>query len=223
MHSSPVHHIFQRTFPVCLALIPIGFLFGILAGQQGLSALSVLLLSIFGFTGSGQFIFLGFYQDHFLQIGYFTAFLIILSMNIRYIPMTLTTIPSNAYPKSLILYSHLLSDESFAVEKLSDDYNTHFKIRIYVFFTWILSTVAGQISSAFIPQDWISLLNISFPIAATLFTLSLLNIQAKYINRKAVKLIILFSLNLLLFMIIGANLFWLPAIILNYFFLKSFK
>ncbi|QIO06103.1 AzlC family ABC transporter permease [Acinetobacter shaoyimingii] len=223
MHTSYEHHIFQRTFPVCLALIPIGFLFGILAGQQGLNLISVLLLSIFGFTGSGQFIFLGFYQDHFLKIGYFTAFLIILSMNIRYIPMTLTTIPAKAYPKSLMLYSHLLSDESFAVEKITDDYATHFKIRIYVFLTWVLSTIAGQMLSAFIPKEIIGLLNISFPIAATLFTLSLLNIQSKYINRKSIKLLILFLLNLLLFMIIGANLFWLPAIIVNYFFLKSFK
>lgn len=212
--------ILKRCFPVCLALMPIGVLFGILAGQHGFNFLAVLLFSALGFTGSGQFIFLGYYQDDFLSVGYITAFIIILSMNIRYIPMTLVNTPQAENHQKLILYAHLLSDESFAIEKIEDDYQTHFKIRIYVFSTWVVSTLIGQTLSYLIPKNIIYLLNISFPISSTLLTLSLLNIRSSFSNDKKYLFILLFLLNIALIKLINPSLFWIPAITLNYLILK---
>ncbi|KJH65248.1 AzlC family ABC transporter permease [Acinetobacter calcoaceticus] len=213
----------SRTIPVCLALTPIGLLFGILAGQQNLDHYEVLLLSIFGFSGSGQFAFLSFYQNNFIDIGYLTAFLLILSMNVRYIPMTLISTPKDIKLSSKIVYGHILSDESFATERYTDTYHDHLKIRLYIFFTWVISTLAGQILSSYIPDYILSYLNVSFPISAILFTLSFINIKLKTTKKNIKVIFVLFLVTTLSFFIFGERFFWIPAILTNCIIFRKFK
>ena len=109
---------FSRIMPVVLALSPIGLLFGILAGQADWSFLDVFFMSLIGFTGSGQFTYLGFAHPDNDTIEYFTVFLIILGINLRYIPMSLSassSISGSIFIKTVL--SHWLADESYAVER----------------------------------------------------------------------------------------------------------
>lgn len=212
----------DKVLPICLALSPIGLLFGILAGQQGIEFYEVLLLSTFGFSGSGQFAFLGFYQNNFSDVGYILAFLIILSINVRYIPMALVNNPNKRNLKKVI-YSHMLSDESFTIENSKYSYELNFKIRLYIFFTWVISTLIGQIVSSIIPTKFLSYLNISFPIAAILFTLSFINIKSETTKSNIVLIGFLFIITIFLFFTLGSKFFWVPSILINYFVLRKFR
>ncbi|MDD9823256.1 MAG: AzlC family ABC transporter permease, partial [Gammaproteobacteria bacterium] len=71
---------FARILPVVVALAPIGFLFGVLAGQADWSAWGVLAMALLGFTGSGQFTYLGFAHPDNAQMEYLAVFLIILGI-----------------------------------------------------------------------------------------------------------------------------------------------
>ena len=118
---TPASGTFARILPVVLALSPVGFLFGVLAGQAGWSSPDVFFMSLIGFTGSGQFAYLGFAHPDNEHIQYFTVFLIILCINLRYIPMSLsasTSIAGGALTKAFL--SHWLADESYAVERKED-------------------------------------------------------------------------------------------------------
>ena len=47
-------------------------------------------MSLIGLMGSGQFTYLGFVNQGMESVGYLTAFIVILSINLRYIPMGLS-------------------------------------------------------------------------------------------------------------------------------------
>ncbi len=113
--------IYKRIIPVGLTLFPIGLLFGIMAAQINWDYIDVFFMSLLGFTGSGQFLYLGYSYQGIESYEYLTVFIIILSMNLRYIPMTLSassSIKCNVIKKGLL--SHWLADESFAVERSND-------------------------------------------------------------------------------------------------------
>lgn len=108
----------KRIIPVGITLFPIGVFFGLLAAQANWSVIEVFLMSIIGFTGSGQFAFLGFANQGLQDISLFTVFLVILSMNLRYIPMSLSaTQPLKTSILNKFFLAHWLADESYASEK----------------------------------------------------------------------------------------------------------
>src|SRR6218665_3151177 len=110
---------FIRILPVGLALSPIGFLFGVLAAPMNWGTMDVLLLSTIGFTGSGQFAFLSFPQQGIQTIGLFVVFVVILSMHLRYIPMSLSAsqpLDNSPFGK-LVLHPHLFPENFFFFNK----------------------------------------------------------------------------------------------------------
>ena len=52
-------------------------------------------MSLIGLMGSGQFTYLGFVNQGMESVGYLTAFIVILSINLRYIPMGLSASNKN--------------------------------------------------------------------------------------------------------------------------------
>lgn len=214
----------QRVFPVSLALSPIGFLFGVLAAQADWSALDVLFLSVVGFTGSGQFAFLGFFQQGVHTVGLAVVFLVILSMNLRYVPMALSASrPLQAPALYKTVLSHCLADESYATEQKTDDVRSRFLIRMSVFLSWVVSTTAGCYLSTFLPASVSkALVGFTFPISAILFSMSGLNLlsyvfdQGPASKSRARDVVLCVAVALVLMAVLGERYFWIPSIVLCY-------
>jgi len=227
---------FARILPVVLALAPIGFLFGVLAGQADWSAWGVLAMALFGFTGSGQFTYLGFAHPDNAQMEYLAVFLIILGINLRYIPMSMSASARlSGGPLIKAALAHWLADESYATERAPDGTRQRAVIRLMVVALWALSTVCGVLLSGALPPAAQSILSgMTFPISAILILLSIDNILA-YLTReqnasaqpffKRIRgrelraTVACVGASLLCIAVIGAEYFWLPAIALCYFIL----
>lgn len=213
-----------RVLPIGLALSPIGFLFGVLAAQAKWTAADVLLLSTFGFTGSGQFAFLAFTQQGIESVGLLVIFMVILSMNLRYVPMALSASrPLETSNWQKFLLSHCLADESYATETKDDDVRTRATIRIGILLFWMLSTLAGCAMAALLPGTVSSqLAGLTFPISAILFALSLMNVigyvggevlSSKHRSTTTLAAVVSAAgVALLLIQVLGERYFWIPSI-----------
>lgn len=226
-----------RIVPVGLALTPIGILFGVLAAQVNWSPLEVFLMSLIGFTGSGQFAYLGFASKGIDASSLSVAFLVILSMNLRYVPMSLSaTAPLRVNLAGKLSLAHWLADESYATEKLADSVANRFVIRGTILAFWCVSTAAGVVLSAFLPPSAKSVLaGVTFPISAILFALGLLNIYAflrecraaqagaRKVRPEVVAVVAGFVAVFVLQRLLGSVYFWIPGIVVAYVFLLGAK
>jgi len=219
-----------RIVPVGLALTPIGILFGVLAAQVNWSPLEVFLMSLIGFTGSGQFAYLGFASKGIDLSSLGVAFLVILSMNLRYVPMSLSaTAPLKVNLAGKVSLAHWLADESYATETPCDGLPSRFLIRGTILAFWCTSTAAGVVLAAFLPSSIKSALSgVTYPISAILFALGLLNIYAFIRDRRGAKIqldtrqperlaiVIGFATVFALQQLLGPVYFWIPGIVVVY-------
>ena len=220
----PLNAAFRRALPVGLALAPIGALFGILAAQNNWKVLDVFLLSLIGFSGSGQFAFLGFTSQGLAHVGLFAVFLIILSINLRYIPMSLSA--SQPLQTSLLkklFLSHCLADESFAIERADDDVRTRATIRAVILLFWVLPAVAGTGLAALVPASINRVLTgLTFPVNAILVALSFAHVRSYCVGASGVNARRIIYIGccvfaaVLLMKLAGAKYFWLPSIAASY-------
>lgn len=217
-----------RALPVSLALAPIGVLFGILAAQANWSLVSVLLFSAIGFTGSGQFTYLTFYNQDIAQVGYVTLFFILLSINLRYIPMSLSasaTMPCNRWLKAL--FAHYLADESYSTETVDDTWQTRAIIRLTIAGFWVIATGIGVLAQGFIPASLQTLITgLTFPISIILILLSYANIMRFISHHANYKSLLSVGFGILLasvsIALLGVKYFWLPSIAACYILLCYF-
>ncbi|RQR58157.1 branched-chain amino acid ABC transporter permease [Burkholderia sp. Bp9002] len=219
-----------RIIPVGLALTPIGVLFGVLAAQLNWTPFEVFLMSLIGFTGSGQFAYLGFASRGIDISSLGLAFLVILSMNLRYVPMSLTaTAPLKINLLGKVPLAHWLADESYATETQSDGVASRFVIRGTITAFWCLSTAAGVALAAFLPPVVKSTLaGVTYPVSAILLALGLLNIYAFVRARRAERarqpaalsarkaIAIGFVAVFVLQYLLGPVYFWIPGIAVVY-------
>jgi predicted branched-subunit amino acid permease len=218
MNDSKLKDNLSKIFPVALALLPIGFLFGLLAGQAHWSALDVFLISSLGFTGSGQFTFLSLSTNPLSSTDIFFAFLIILSLNLRYVPMSLSASRDIKTSFGIRMgLAHLLADESYALEQPKDTLKDKTLIRLCIFGVWVGSTVIGVLAADLIPstiQDQLS--GFTFPISAILFALALINIFSflqQYPHAfKWLSVVICFIASFACLYFLGTRYFWIPSI-----------
>ncbi len=211
--------IYVKVIPVGIALAPIGILFGILAAQEDWSFIEVFLMSIIGFTGSGQFTFLGFVNQDIESVGYITVFIIILSINLRYIPMSLSGtnhLNTNKFNRACL--GHWLADESYAVESNTDDIKSKIIIRLTIVLFWSLSTAIGVLLAKHLPNEVNQLISgLTFPINAILILLSILNIiEFNKASQQYINLTLAFISSIAMILIVGDKYFWIPSIIVCY-------
>ena len=229
------HHrkILARILPVGFALSPVGLLFGILAAQAGWSVVEVLLMSLLGFTGSGQFTYLILAHPEKVYVEYWTVFLIILGINLRYIPMTLSA--SNRIVGGVVikgLLSHFLADESYAVERKEYGVAEKAIVRLTIVSFWALTTSVGVLLSGVLPAVVReSLAGLTFPISAILILLAWDNVTAfagakggnirRHLraNKKLHAIALCACVSVFCIAVIGPVYFWLPGIIASYFLL----
>lgn len=104
----------RDSIPIVLGYFPLGFAFGVLAVQVGLSIFQAVLMSVLCFTGAGQYIAIGVVQAGGAVM---TAVLANILVNLRYFLFAASTVPHlkdlPAVPASILSYG--LTDETYAV------------------------------------------------------------------------------------------------------------
>lgn len=157
-------------------------------------------------------------------MGLFAAFLVILSINLRYIPMSLSaTQPLRTSAPRRFFMAHWLADESYATEHANDDFKARAIIRCGILLFWVASTVAGVMVSSHLPASVSkTLAGLTFPVNAILVALSFSHV-ANYCShklearaRRALLAGGCFVAALLLMRLLGAKYFWLPSIGVSY-------
>ncbi|MCR6545291.1 AzlC family ABC transporter permease [Dehalobacterium formicoaceticum] len=146
----------KKAMPIGMGYLPLGLAFGVIAQSAGLSPVQVGLMSLFLFSGSGQFIAVALMAA---GAGFNVIILTVLLVNSRYFLFSATL---SRYVKKLPLWctaliSQGLTDENFVVV------TTHFRdhpvrvdfwlsLHITSHLVWVSSTVLGSVVGNFIPD-----------------------------------------------------------------------
>jgi predicted branched-subunit amino acid permease len=158
---------FRRAAPTGLTLVPVCMLFGLLAAQANWGVLDVLLFSLLGFSGSGQFALLPLAAQDF---GFLSMLLMAVSVNSRYVPIAFVTasrLPQEPVRRAFL--AHILGDEAYALEHERDVIANIFIIRLTIYGTCVLSTVAGVLVAGVVPRSLLgSSVNLGFPATVVL-------------------------------------------------------
>lgn len=211
---------FRRVWPTALAVTPVGVLFGLLASQANWSVAEVFLISLLGYSGSGQFALLPLASK---EVGFFTMLLVTASINCRYLPIAYLSAPRlPAQPARRAGLAHLLGDEAYAIEQGGDAHGDILVIRASVFAAWVLSCTAGAWSAGLLPSQWLgSGVNVGFPASVVLLYLSFSQLKvrlggaamASVARCGAIALCV--ALALALIALLGPIYFWIPSILLT--------
>ncbi len=145
----------KDSIPIILGYLPLGFAFGVLANEVGMSVVQATLMSVMCFTGAGQYIAIGV-----MDAGgaVFTAILANVLVNLRYLLFSTSMVP---YLKGNVptgigsALSYGLTDETYAIAM--NRYQDHAPTASYMaglnfssHFGWIGSTLLGAILGNFI-------------------------------------------------------------------------
>jgi 4-azaleucine resistance transporter AzlC len=149
-------HTISTAMPVVLGYLPIGFAYGVLAINAGLSIFQIVLMSIIVYAGSSQLIAVSLFPQavHPLSI-IATTFII----NLRHLLMSAALAPhlSEWNKRQVALFSFELTDESFGVHSLRFDRGENqpkptITINIICQSAWILGSFLGAVAGNLI-QD----------------------------------------------------------------------
>ncbi len=148
----------KDAIPILLGYIPIALAFGILAASFGIQPIGVAVMSLVIFAGSAQFILVSMLSSGATGLEIITT---IFFVNFRHFLM------SSAYSQhfkqekssSLMLLSHFITDESFAIginkaEHDAHNFNKHYLIGVQLtgYFSWFFFTVLGSLIGNVIPD-----------------------------------------------------------------------
>lgn len=158
--SNPIRHIFMpglsASWPICLGYIPIGIAFGVLARKAGLTPVEIGLMSFIVFAGSAQFIAVSM-----LASGSGAAAIIATTfiVNLRHLLMSsaLAVFLKLETRSKLSLFAYGVTDESFAInysrfKSGQWDLNRALVLNHSANLVWFISTVAGGLGGAWIPD-----------------------------------------------------------------------
>jgi 4-azaleucine resistance transporter AzlC len=141
--------------PICLAFVPIGLAFGVLAQKAGLTPVEIGLMSLLVYAGSSQFIGVSMIES---GSGSIPIIITTFFVNLRHFLMSssLSIYLGKVNRKILPLYAYGVTDESFGVNLnkfRQGDWSiiSALTVNHATNLTWIASTVAGGIGGEFIP------------------------------------------------------------------------
>ncbi|SHG56069.1 4-azaleucine resistance probable transporter AzlC [Thermosyntropha lipolytica DSM 11003] len=145
----------RDAFPIVLGYVPLGFAFGILASEAGMSVVQATAMSILCFTGAGQYIAIGV-----MKAGGAVATAVIANIlvNMRYFLFATSLVPffkDNVPGRWATLLSYGLTDETYAVafnrykkKPPTTSYMAGLNITSHI--GWISSTFVGALSGSLI-------------------------------------------------------------------------
>jgi 4-azaleucine resistance transporter AzlC len=150
----------RDTLPILVGGLPLGLVFGALALETGLSPLEAQGMSLFVFAGSAQFVAVDLISRGSAPVVIiFTIFMV----NLRHALYSATMAPHFAWlpRRTRAALAWLLTDEAFAVtsthlrEATSEAlYRYYLGSALALWITWQLSTAAGILFGAWIPDRW---------------------------------------------------------------------
>ncbi len=157
----------KDAIPVVLGYLPLGFAFGVLAVEAGMTIMQASIMSLLCFTGAGQYIAIGVMQVNGAAI---TAIVANLLVNLRYFLFATSLVPYLKVVPTRIaaLLSYGLTDETYAVainryqhKAASANYMAGLNLTSHA--GWIGSTVLGAVAGALITNTEVIGLGFALP------------------------------------------------------------
>jgi 4-azaleucine resistance transporter AzlC len=168
-----------QALPIVMGYVPIGFAFGVLAQQAGLSTLNTLLMSLLVYAGSAQLIAVGLYATGALPLSMISTTFIV---NLRHLLMSAALSPFlKHWPSwSLAGFAYELTDETFAVHTTqfvagNVDRAPAFARNITAHIAWIGGTGLGIVAGQRITD--VELLALDYVLPAMFIALLVIQIQ----------------------------------------------
>ncbi|MBT2771051.1 AzlC family ABC transporter permease [Halomonas sp. ISL-60] len=206
------------------AIAPVSMLFGFTAYKAGWSIGEIFLVSLLGFSGSGQFAALPLSDS---GATFLTILFVCIMINSRYFAISLSCskkLPTNKLLK--VFSSHALGDEAYAIEQ-GHSQRTMLIIRFTIFVCWIVFGVTGGIIAGLFPNLLPDGINASIPASLMLLFLAISYLKNRPYKSGLItvpKVILGFIISGFLYYTLGAVYFWIPSIVLLsaiYYLLKS--
>ncbi|MHA8111323.1 AzlC family ABC transporter permease [Lactobacillaceae bacterium Melli_B4] len=199
--------------PTIFSYISVAIAFGIIARSAGLNFWFVMMISMFTYAGSSQFVMISMLATH---APILSIVLAVFLVNARMIIMSMVIAPyfkNDSLAKNIWLGT-LLTDESFAVSVNKLNYTNHTlnyawydSVNTFSFLVWLISTITGALIGNLIPNP--KAFGLDFAVVAMFMGLLYMQVISDKTLSKALQISIIFVvLGLVYFglIIIPANL-----------------
>lgn len=172
---------FKDALPVVLGYFPIGFAFGLLGVETGLSHLEIILMSLLVYAGSAQFIAVSMLG---LEATNWTIILTTFFVNLRHFLMSTALLPYvKNFPNAIIpLLAYEITDETFVVATThyAEHHPTpwyHLGLNLTSHLAWVLCSWLGASAGTLItsPANW----GMDFALPAMFIALLILTLKNK--------------------------------------------
>ncbi len=175
--------------PIVLGYLPLGFAFGVLAKDTGISIFRATMMSLLCFTGAGQYVAIGILKAGGAIVTIIMANILV---SLRYLLFSASTVPylkDQVPPLLASSLSYGLTDETYAVAMSryrnsypSSSYLAGLNLTAHL--GWILSTLIGALAGSYIGDT--GSLGLGFALPAMYTCLLVLMIEHKSHLRAAV-------------------------------------
>lgn len=216
-----IRYAFIKSIPVMCGYLFLGMAFGILAQTSGFSVIWVLLLSIFVYAGSMQFIIIPMLAS---CVSPLTMFLTTIFVNSRHLFYGLSFVSSFQKMRSKIYMIFSLTDETYSVlcacrsmDEQERHRDTWFWISLLDQAYWVIGSVTGALLGKALPVDFTG---IDFAMTALFVVILLEQVLGKVRKTKmaamtggVISLVCLFAF--------GTTNFLLPSLVITVFLLSA--
>jgi 4-azaleucine resistance transporter AzlC len=143
-----------RTFvPLAISIAAYGIVWGVLAGQAGMSALEVFLMCALVFAGASQFVALDMWNTSALPIASIVTSVAIVNLRLMLMTATIRPVFAPLKPWQRLAGVMLVSDEQWAltmaeVAKGRGTASYYFGAATLCYLTWLLSPLVGRLVGA---------------------------------------------------------------------------
>ena len=184
----------RHSIPICLGYISVGTAYAVMAMQSGYTQFQTILMSVFSYSGSGQFFAVTMAKEHSSLIAIALGLFL---LNFRYFIMS--TCIFSRFEKlsnlSRAVFAHYVTDEPFAIfttapkEQVRLSYLSGLVLTSW--FSWILGAVIGATANDYLPVDLVNAMNVALyalfiaiivPPAKVNFKLMLIIVSAAVMN-----------------------------------------
>lgn len=167
--------------PIVLGYLPIGFAFGVLASQVGLSLIEATAMSIFVFAGSAQLIAVGMIGA---GAGMLAIVLTTFIVNLRHLLMSAALVPylKGVSKKKLAWFGYEITDETFALHstkfrKAVPPLMESFALNGTAHLGWVTGSFLGALAGQLITD--VQTFGLDFALPAMFIALVLMQMQNK--------------------------------------------
>ncbi len=177
--TSRISNVLTPALPVVLGYLPIGFAYGVLAANTGLSIVQTVALSIFVFAGSSQLIAVALFEQGIHPLSIVLTTLIV---NLRHLLMSASLSPHMKKWKKIEIagFCFELTDETFAIHSLrfnqgDTSARTAIAINLVCQLAWIAGSLLGALAGKSITDVKVFALDYALP--AMFIALLLMQVQ----------------------------------------------